>query len=89
MFRVTYTKSFVIHFKKLPHSVQIKTDEHVALLMIDFRDSRLHTKKLQNLVDLYSFRIGRDYRCIFTFEYGDTIKLIDVQHRKDIYKLVQ
>jgi mRNA-degrading endonuclease RelE of RelBE toxin-antitoxin system len=86
MFRVTYTKSFVSHFKRLPYSVQIKTDTQVSMLMIDFRDSRLHSKKLQSHVDLYSFRIGRDYRCIFMFENGDTIKLIDIQHRKDIYK---
>ena len=62
MFRVTYTKSFVSHFMKLPHTVQIKTDEQVSLLMIDFRDSRLHTKKLQSHENLYSFRIRCDYR---------------------------
>ena len=88
MFRVTYTKSFVSHFKKLPHSVQFKTDEHVSLLVIDFRDSRLHTKKLQGNLDLYSFRVGRDYRCIFMFESGDTTKLVDMQHRKDIYRQI-
>lgn len=86
MFKVTYTKNFVSHFKRLPYSVQIKTDEQVSMLMIDFRDSRLHSKKLQSNTDLYSFRIGRDYRCIFMFEHGNTIKLIDIQHRKDIYK---
>lgn len=64
MFKVTYTKSFVNHFKKLPYTVQVKTDDTVGLLAVDFRDSRLHTKKLNSIDDIYSFRIGRDYRCL-------------------------
>jgi len=86
MTNVSYTNTFVKHFRGLPKSVQLRADELVSLLCVDFRDSRLHTKKLVLDEDLYSFRIGRDYRVLFVFETGDTIKLLDVKHRKDIYK---
>lgn len=86
MFKVSYTNLFVKHFRVLPRSVKIKGDELVSFLAVDFRDSRLHTKKLVLDDDIYSFRIGRDYRVLFVFESGECIKLLDVQHRKDIYK---
>ncbi len=86
MFVVTYTKTFVKHFRVLPKSVQIKADELVSLLGVDFRDSRLHVKKLVLDEDIYSFRIGREYRVLFVFVAGASIKLLDVRHRKDIYK---
>jgi mRNA-degrading endonuclease RelE of RelBE toxin-antitoxin system len=86
MFRVVLEKTFVSHFKKLPRSIQVRTDELVSLLVVDFRDSRLHTKKLTGVRDVYSFRVGRDYRCLFCFETGGTILLLDIQHRKDIYR---
>ena len=86
MFRVDFEKTFLNHLKRLPYSVQVKTDELVGLLSLDFRDSRLHTKKLSGVDDVYSFRIGRDYRCLFCFVDGNTITLLDIQHRKDIYR---
>jgi mRNA-degrading endonuclease RelE of RelBE toxin-antitoxin system len=85
MFTVTYTKPFARHFKQLPVSTQNKIYDQIDLLVIDFRDSRLHTKKLKVAGDIYAFRVGRDYRVLFVFDSGTTIKLIDVKHRKDIY----
>ena len=86
MFTVTYTKPFVRHFKHLPTNTQNKVYDQIDLLVIDFRDSRLHTKKLRVSSDVYSFRVGREYRVLFVFETGSTIKLVDIRHRKDIYK---
>jgi len=73
-------------FEKLPRSVQGRTHALIELLAIDYRDSRLHTKKLRGDRPEYSFRVGRDYRCMFSFENGTTILLIDVAYRKDIYR---
>lgn len=89
MYKVTFTKTFVSHFKKLPRSVQIKADSLASFLAVDFRDTRLHTKKLHGNNDWFSFRVGRDYRVVFMFEDGETIKLLDVRHRKDIYKSIK
>jgi len=35
---------------------------------------------------LFSFRISQDYRVIFEFINSQTIKILDIKHRKDIYK---
>jgi len=58
----------------------------IDLLVIDYRDFRLKTKKLKTTQPLFSFRIGRDYRVIFEFVDSQTIKILDIKHRKDIYK---
>jgi mRNA-degrading endonuclease RelE of RelBE toxin-antitoxin system len=70
----------------LPTATQVKVDELVDLLTVDFRDSRLHSKKLNLSIAIYSFRAGRDYRVLFRFSDGATIELLDVRHRKDIYR---
>jgi len=86
MFTVTFSRTFVRHFRMLPRTIQVKADMLVGVLAVDFRDSRLHAKKLQLDRDWYSFRVGRDYRVIFRFCDGSTIELLDVRHRKDVYK---
>lgn len=86
MYRIEATGAFVKSLKKLPRSVQGKAHILIGLLAIDYRDPRLHTKKLRGERVEYSFRVGRDYRGIFSFESGTTILLIDIEHRKDIYR---
>ncbi|HDH31673.1 MAG TPA: hypothetical protein ENH26_02770 [Candidatus Wolfebacteria bacterium] len=50
-------------------------------------NSKLHTKPLiGKLKGFYSFRITRGWRVIFNFLNHQKIFLIDVAHRKDIYK---
>jgi len=85
MFQITLSVTFVKHFKILPRVIQVKTDDLVSLLAIDFRDTRLHSKKLRLEDDIYSFKVGRDYRVLFMFMSGAEIKLLDIRHRKDIY----
>jgi len=50
-------------------------------------ERKLHTKHLTGkLSGLYSFRITRDYRVVFQFLSPNEIRLVEVAHRKDIYK---
>jgi len=86
MFEILLSKDFVNHFRKLPAHAKRKADTLVGILSVDYRDSRLHTKKLHSDNDLYSLRVGRDYRVIFYFLDGGRIYILDVRHRKDIYK---
>lgn len=44
-----------------------------------------NVKKITGFADLYRIRIG-DYRIGFELENEETIRLIIVSHRKDIYK---
>ncbi len=51
------------------------------------RTPKLHSKPLVGkLKGFYSFRITRNWRVIFSFLDRETIFLIDVAHRKDIYR---
>ncbi|MBI2459523.1 MAG: type II toxin-antitoxin system RelE/ParE family toxin [Parcubacteria group bacterium] len=47
----------------------------------------LHAKRLSGkLAGLLSFRITRDWRVIFQFNDPETIQLLRVKHRKDVYR---
>ncbi len=86
MYTIATTETFKKSFEKLPARTQSQAASLIELLSIDYRDPRLHTKKLRGGRLEYSFRTGRDYRCIFCFESGSTILLLDIADRKDIYK---
>lgn len=86
MHKVTFTAKAINSLKKLPKTSLKKTNSLVDILVIDYRDNRLKTKKLRTEQSLYSFRIGRDYRAVFEFTNSSTIKILDVRHRKDIYR---
>ncbi|MBI5400994.1 MAG: type II toxin-antitoxin system RelE/ParE family toxin [Candidatus Yonathbacteria bacterium] len=86
MYEIQTTGVFNKSFDKLPKGAQKEVMVLLGILAIDYRDQRLHSKKLHGNLIEYSFRIRRDYRCIFCFEDGNTILLLDIAHRKDIYK---
>jgi mRNA-degrading endonuclease RelE of RelBE toxin-antitoxin system len=86
MYRIIATSSFKKSFEILPKKIQMTTTKLIELLAIDYRDPRLHTKKLHGNRIEYSFRIHREYRGIFCFENGNIILLLMIAHRKDIYK---
>jgi len=57
------------------------------MLQEDPGNTRLHAKQLGGkLTGLYSFRITREYRAVFQFTLPNEIELIDLAHRKDIYR---
>ena len=85
--RVQLTKSFVKAAKKLP----IPQQEKLGVLLQNLQENPfsplLHAKPLTGaLAGFYSFRITRDWRVLFQFVDEETVKIIDVAHRKDIYR---
>ena len=87
MVTVSYSKYFLSQSKKLPKAQQEKLAKLIELLSENPLHPQLHTKHLTGrLSGLYSFRITRDYRVIFQFLSPSEIQLIDVAHRKDIYR---
>jgi mRNA-degrading endonuclease RelE of RelBE toxin-antitoxin system len=86
MYRILFTDKSIKSLNKLPKSIQNKTDSLIDVLVIDYRDNRLKTKKLNTTEPLFSFRVSQDYRAIFEFVDSQTIKVLDIRHRKDIYK---
>lgn len=87
MFQIIYGVNFLKSVKKLSEKTQIKLADLLYILRDEPFDSRLHTKNLSGqLFGLLSFRITRDWRVIFQFISPETIKLVEIGHRKDIYK---
>lgn len=86
MIKLEYSKNFLKSAKKLPYPVTKNLADLLVVLQENPFHSTLHTKKLSGpLAGFYSFRITRDWRVIFQFLNPETIKLLRVGHRKDIY----
>ena len=87
MIKVYYTSRLLRSAKKLPSKQQDKLAELLILLTENPFDPRLHSKPLVgDLSGLFSFRITREWRVIFQFLNPDELKILDVGHRKDIYR---
>lgn len=72
---------------KLPANQQEKLADLLETLRKNPFDPQLHTKHLTGkLSGLYSFRITRDWRVIFRFLSPQEILLVNVDHRKDVYR---
>lgn len=85
--QVIYHSNFLKSAKKLPKPQQEKLSCLVEVLQNNPYPSSLHTKRLaENLAGLLSFKITRDWRVIFQFLDQNTIQLLRVKHRKDIYR---
>jgi len=87
MVQIIYSEHFLKSVKKLPAKIQNKLATKLELLQKNPFHPLLHTKPLTGpLFGFYSFRITREWRVIFQFLEPEVIKLIEVGHRKDIYR---
>jgi addiction module RelE/StbE family toxin len=87
MVKLIYSERFLKSAKKLPTLIRNKLATKLELLQKNPFHPFLHTKPLTGeLFGFYSFRITRDWRVIFQFLAPEIIYLIEVGHRKDIYK---
>ena len=87
MVEIVYSRHFLKSVKKLPTPIKNKLATKLDLLQRNPFHSLLHTKPLTGqLFGFYSFRITREWRVIFQFLAPEIIKLIEIGHRKDIYK---
>ena len=87
MIELRYGSRFWEQAGELPKAPQEKLARMVSLLGTNPFDSRLHTKHLKPpLEGTYAFRITRDWRVTFHFIDQQTVRLLEVKHRKDIYR---
>ena len=87
MVAIYYGKNFLKSAKNLQQPQQEKLAKLLENLAKNPYERKLHTKHLTGkLSGLYSFRITRDYRVIFQFLSPNEIQLVEIAHRKDIYK---
>jgi mRNA interferase YafQ len=85
---IVFSKEFIKSVKLIPKPIQRKLADLLEVLENNPFSPILHTKPLTgHLKNFYSFRITRNWRVIFNFiENPQMIFLIDVAHRKNIYK---
>ena len=87
MIELRYGPRFWKQAGELPKAQQEKLAFLVRFLETDPFDPRLYTKPLKPpLEGSYVFRITRDWRDQFRFLDARTIQLMNVKHRKDIYR---
>lgn len=70
----------------MPKDIQDLYYKQEALFRENWRDPRLHLKKLADHPFPFSFRITRGYRVLFSFVGIDTALFATIGHRKDIYR---
>jgi mRNA-degrading endonuclease RelE of RelBE toxin-antitoxin system len=84
--KIIYAREFQKEFRKLPPSIQKIYHQQEKLFRQNWRDRRLHVKKLKDHPLPFSFRITRNYRVIFAFVEEDTVLFATIGHRKEVYK---
>lgn len=80
------TSDFERVFEELPKDIQRLYRMQKERFLENWRDIRLHIKKVKGLPDVFSFRITRQHRVIFYFHHVNIIVFFEVDHRKDAYR---
>ena len=87
MMDLVYRDEFLRSARAIPVSQQRKLARLLELFRAHPFHPQLHTKRLSGpLLGLFSFRITRDWRVMFQFHTPETIHLLRVVHRKDVYR---
>ena len=79
-------RDFEKAFRILPKDAQRLYRLQEGRFIENWRDPRLHIKKVRILPFALSFRVTRRYRAFFYFKNADTAVFFEIDHRKDIYR---
>jgi len=83
--KIFHTDTFTSNLKNLPTSVKKLYKKQEGIFVSNWKDPRLHTKKLVGERGVFSFRITRRYRVLFIFTDSETSVFVSMGHRKAIY----
>lgn len=84
--RVVYAAEFVQRFRELPLDARRLFRRQEEIFRQNWRDARLHTKRLAGHPVTFSFRITRRYRVLFIFIDHETVLFATIGHRRDVYR---
>jgi mRNA-degrading endonuclease RelE of RelBE toxin-antitoxin system len=84
--QIIHTEDFDRNLDKLPKQMHRLLKIQEERFKSNWRDPRLHIKKVRSLENAFSLRITRLYRAFFYFQNTDTAIFFDIDHRKDIYR---
>lgn len=79
------TQEFTSELEKLPLGIKRLFQKQETIFEKNWLEPRLHTKRLKELLGVYSFRITRRYRALFYFRNNEAV-FFSIGHRKDIYR---
>ena len=80
--KIFYSGKFIKMLERVPKNIQELFFRQGKILKEDWRDQRLHLKKLNAKPVTFSFRITRSYRVFFYFRKFDEITLYAIGHRE-------
>lgn len=83
---IVKTSDFGRILNNLPQNIQRFYSLQELRFKENWRDPRLHIKKVRTLRFTMSFRITRSYRVFFYFQSTETAIFFEIDHRKDIYR---
>ena len=85
MYQIKFKSLADKRFSKLPRDVQIRVINKLGFF-ISQPEPIIFAEVLTNpRIGTYRFRIG-DYRVVFDLEDNQTIMIVDIDHRKNIYR---
>lgn len=84
--KIVYAQEFQKQLKKLPVDIQAMYHRQEDIFHANWRDTRLHIKKLIDQPFPFSFRITRNYRVLFAFVKTGTALFATIGNRKDVYR---
>lgn len=80
------TEDFERAFHRLPKEIHRLCRIQENRFKDNWRDARLHVKKVKSLPHALSLRITRRYRIFFYFQNPNRAIFFDIDHRKDCYR---
>jgi len=84
--KIVKADDFTRAFDKLPKEIKRLYQTQEERFKENWRDPRLHIKKVKSLKYASSFRITRNYRVLFYFQNSETAIFFGVGHRKETYR---
>ena len=84
--KIVYAEEFFGRFHRLPKDIRRLFRIQESRFKINWRDPRLHIKKLTGHPFPFSFRITRQYRVLFHFVGVDTAFFGTIGNRRDVYR---
>ena len=86
-YRITYTKRFEKHYKKMTPVEKKQIKSKVGILAENPLHLSLRTKRIQGTDKLFECSVNMDIRIIWYYEGDELIMLLDVGHHEILERL--
>ena len=84
-YKITYTKSFKKHYKKLSDIEKKQTKKKLSFFIDNPTHPSLRTKKIQGSEGLWESSVNMDIRIIWFYEDSEMIILLDIGHHDILF----